>query len=347
MRRVAGRSLLLGLVWLVGCAHVDPKPDYARVAQVVEQRTSAASVYDPADEALVADRVSGLLRPTLTIENAVRIALLNNPGFQAGFATLGASRADVVQSTLLTNPSLTFGFEFPDGGGRSKIIASWAQQVADLWQIPVRKKIAEAELERTLLATARRGIDLVAETKTRCYRLLALQQSEKVLREARALAEQSLHVAQAQLEAGEVSQFDLSLVRAALVDVDLELLTLERDRRAAEIDLARSLGLTRMPPTWTLSDDLPGTQSTLADDAELIAAALDQRLDARAALLAVGAAENELIRQHLRIFPDLTLGADFERPDQRTLPGRKIIADTIRSSIAAGKLTAPTIQSRG
>jgi outer membrane protein, heavy metal efflux system len=222
-----------------------------------------------------------------------------------------------------------------------------SQQIADLWQIPVRKKIAAAELERTLLVTARRGIELVADVKIRCYRLLALQRNAETLREGRAVAEQAMKLAQAQLAAGEVSQFDVSLARAALLDVDLELMSLERERQAAAIELARILGLSREPHEWILADELPAPQIELPDDAELIAAALLQRLDARAALLAVDGAGNELTRQYLRFFPDLTLGLDFERPDQKTLPGRKILADTVRSSIAAGTLTVPSIQSRG
>jgi outer membrane protein, heavy metal efflux system len=79
----------------------------------------------------------------------------------------------------------------------------------------------------------------------------------------------------------------------------------------------------------------------------LIAAALDQRLDVRAALFAVRAAEDELIHQCLRFIPDLSVGIDLERMEQRALPGRKVLADTLRSSIAAGQLTAPSIQSRG
>ena len=102
-----------------------------------------------------------------------------------------------------------------------------------------------------------------------------------------------------------------------------------------------------MPQAWALVDNLPAPRPELPDDAELIAAALEQRLDARAGFLAVAAAENEITRQRLRVFPDLAFGVDFERPEQPTLPGRKILADTVRSSIAAGKLTAPSIQSRG
>ena len=41
------------------------------------------------------------------------------------------------------------------------------------------------------------------------------------------------------------------------------------------------------------------------------------------------------------------MGLEAERPDRRALPGRKILADTARESLAAGAPTAPTIQSRG
>jgi cobalt-zinc-cadmium efflux system outer membrane protein len=344
----AAHSLaLLAVIAFHGCARVDPKPDYTRVSQVVGERTGYTDVYDPSADTLIAKQVTALLHEPLTVDRAVRLALLNNPAFQAAFATLGASRADVVQSALLTNPSFSLAVAFPDGGGRSRINAGFAQQIADLWQIPVRRKIAAAELERTLLATSRRGLELVAEVRVRCYRLLAAQRGETTLRETRALAARATEVARSQLAAGEVSQLDVNLASAALLDVDLELAALDRERRTAVAELGRVLGLAREPQSWTLADELPAPPAELPDDAELIADALGQRLDARAAFLAVTAAEDELLRQYLRVFPDVTLGAELERVEARALPGRKVLADTVRSSIAAGKLTAPSIQSRG
>jgi len=343
--RIGAGILLIGL--FIGCARVDPQPDYRRVAEVVGARTGYADVYDPSGDAHAAQQVAELLREPLTVQAAVRVALLNNPAFQAQFAALGASRADLVQSALLTNPSVSLGFQFPDGGGRSKLSAGLAQQIADLWQIPVRKKIAATDLERALLATARQGIQLVAEAKTRSYRLLALQRSATMLREGRALAERATQLAEAQVRGGEASQFDLNLARAALLDVDLELLALQRDEQTARLELAHTLGLSRASVEWTLADDWPADAPQLPDDAELIATALLQRLDARAALLEVDSATDEVLRQYARIIPDATLGLDLERPDNRALPGRKLLADTVRSSIGAGQLTAPSIQSRG
>jgi outer membrane protein TolC len=74
---------------------------------------------------------------------------------------------------------------------------------------------------------------------------------------------------------------------------------------------------------------------------------MEQRLDARAAASEVHAADDELALQYRRLFPNVELGFASERNDRRALPGRDLLADTARASVAAGRLTAPTIASRG
>ncbi len=71
-----------------------------------------------------------------------------------------------------------------------------------------------------------------------------------------------------------------------------------------------------------------------------------QRLDARAAAMKVRGAEDEIERQYLRIFPNVTLGVEWERTERRALSRRHVLADTARASVANGRLTAPSIQSR-
>ena len=49
------------------------------------------------------------------VAEAIQVCLLNNPGLQAAFLDIGMARADVVQSGLLSNPSLTALVRFPTG----------------------------------------------------------------------------------------------------------------------------------------------------------------------------------------------------------------------------------------
>lgn len=60
----------------------------------------------------------------------------------------------------------------------------------------------------------------------------------------------------------------------------------------------------------------------------------------------VQAAEDEIKHQYLNIFPNVTLGVEWERPERQSAPGRKVLADTVRASVANGRLTAPSIQPR-
>lgn len=332
---------------ITGCVSVDPRPDYARAGRLIRERTAADAVYDPAEEEHAAEQVHERLADGLTVDEAVDVALLNSPSLRASFQALGASCADVVQAGLLTNPSLSFGMQFAEGGGRPKLNLGFAQQVADLWQIPVRKKIAEANLEQVLSDVAGQGLAIAAEARRGCYRLLAAKRVLTIVRDGRDLAERARTLAHAQLQAGEVSRLDVSLARVAVLNIDQELLGLERAETAARLELARTLGLSRVDTAWELNGELPRPKASLPDDADLVAAALLQRFDARSAMAQVNRAEEELSLEYLKVLPDVTLGVDFERPEQRSLPGRKILADTVRSSIGAGQLTAPSIQSRG
>lgn len=99
-------------------------------------------------------QVNALLLDGITAYEAVRIALLNNKAFQSQFQDIGVSRSELVKSALFTNPSLSFSARALEGGGRANLSFGLAQELVDLWQIPVRKRIAKDKLESTVLAVA-------------------------------------------------------------------------------------------------------------------------------------------------------------------------------------------------
>lgn len=331
---------------LGSCVAVDAKPDWNRTGDLIMERTGAEEVYDPGSEAVLEERISELLSEGATRDEAVQIALLNNKGLHAAFETIGASRSDVIQSGLLSNPNLSLSVRFPEGGGRSNLTAGFAQQIVDLWQIPVRKQVAEAELEQVVLSVADQALRLSVEVRQAYDRLMAFEQTEALTQENLELAERSLQLAQARFDAGEVGQVDVNLARTNLINIQLEAIAVRRDRQQARNALARLMALSRSSLDWTLDGTWPEPPAEIDDDQALLLFALQNRLDARAEALRIQAAEAELERQYRNVFPNITLGLEAERPERRALPGRKVLADTARSSVAAGKLTAPSIQSR-
>lgn len=328
----------------IGCAKVEPAADFERAAQLIQERTGSPDVFDPLTEQAVSERVDTLLSDGLTVEEAVQIALLNNRGLQSAFQEIGVSRAEVVQSGLLTNPSFSMIFRLPESGGRPNSEFSLGQQLVDLWQIPVRRQIAEAQLEAAILDVAQRAINLATDVRIRAYELLALDQAEAALRESLRLVESSLQIAQRQLDAGTVSPLDVNLTRSSVIQVRVELIALERERRVTAIALARLMNLSRRPELLNIEDRLP--PPTAVADNELLVFAMRQRLDARQVELRARQAEAELKREYLTVFPSLELGFNVEVSNRQSLPGRNLLADTARASIANGGLTAPDIDSR-
>jgi len=161
------------------------------------------------------------------------------------------------------------------------------------------------------------------------------------------LTERSETLTQSRFAAGEVGRLDVNLARANLLDVQRELLATQRDRALARDELAHVLGLSRYDRDWNLSGRLAVDRVPPADENALLVTAMSRRLDARVAAMRVEAAQQELVQQVLAAFPDATVGFELERSEQRTVPGRHLLADTARASIANGQLTAPDIQSRG
>ncbi|MGB9626510.1 MAG: TolC family protein, partial [Phycisphaerae bacterium] len=312
------------LLIAVGCATVDPKGDYGRASQLIAERSGNRESYEPPADALVAEKMAALLADGLTTDKAVRVALLNNPALQSAFHEIGASRADLVQSGLLTNSSFSLLPQFAEGGGRAKLTMGFGQELVDLWQIPVRRKIAEAQLEQVVLRVVQQAVDLTAEVKAQSYRLLALQQAEEIANENVALVEKSLKAAEDRFAAGETGQLDVNLVRTNLQETRLQRMDIQRQRRLAETALANTLGMSRWERPWVLRDELPTAVPPAPDERAMLVFAMTERLDARAAALRVRAAEEELRQQYLKVLPSLVAGVEWERPDRKALPGRKI-----------------------
>lgn len=334
-------------VGLSGCAVTDPKRDYQRAGTLISERIGVAQVYDPSDNASIDKRINELLAGGLSTSEAQQIALLNNAEFQSLIAEIGASRAEVAQSALLTNPTVSLGLQFPEAGGLSDITVGFAQQLADLWQIPIRRKLAQNQLERTILAAGHRAVELAAEVRTRCYRVMALDQAVAFAAENLELVQHAVALSEARFKAGEASEFDIILARSGVLDVREDLILTRGALESARFDLAQILGLSTRVDEIHLNETLSTAPTPLPSLNELLDAALEHRFDVRLACFDVLRAEGELRLECRRFLPDVQLGVAFERGEQRNLPERKILADTARASIAAGTLTAPSIQSRG
>ena len=137
----------VALLLLSGCASFSPDGGFGTVEQAVSSRTGQTTQWvrspDAGDSVQV--RVGELLARPISADDAVRIALLNNAGLQADYASLGIAEAELVQASRWrgprprrarapTTPSV-FGTWRPPTPGKSRLRERrGVQEVAGQWE---------------------------------------------------------------------------------------------------------------------------------------------------------------------------------------------------------------------
>jgi len=313
---------------------------------LIGDRTGVEAVYDPDVAVPSVGEIETVLADGLTVDEAVRLALLNNRRLQAEFMAIGVAKADLVQAGLLSNPTLAFSAQFPEGGGRSNIQASLAQNIAELWQIPKRKAAADAGLNETILRVAHFATNLAQQTKIDYYRAKSAEDLFAVAEKNLELVSKSFEAVRAQREAGSASLLDENLARGEVLTAELGVRNARLAAANAKRALARQLSLSQNVSALSLVDSLPEFSEPTPDAEDAIELARQSRLDIQAVKQSVQSLLARMELEKRKVFPDLTMGPSLERPDRRATPGRDVAADFVRSSLANGAITAPDIQSR-
>ncbi|MHC4444771.1 MAG: TolC family protein, partial [Planctomycetota bacterium] len=344
--KILSVALVLGFIFLTGCATVDPRSDYDMAAEQITQTTGQPEVYQPGDDEVVVRKVEELLEGGITVDEAVQICLLNNPHLQAAFFEIGMARADVVQSGLLSNPSLGLSLRLPSGGGLANLMGGISQNIADLWQIPARTREAGRSLDRAILVIAREAADLASDTKKAYYQVVGADRLYQISKENQSVASDLLDMVLVRRKAGAASVLDVNLSRGMALETELAVESARLALADARRELAELLGLTMDVSGLALLEGFPEIPSEMPDDDILIDLACVYCLEMQAARQEVAAAEARLEQEYSRIFPSVKIGVSFEREAAQSQGGRDILADTARASIANGGLAAPDIQPR-
>ena len=339
-RRGAGVAALAALA-LAGCATADPAATVSATGRTLAAK-GIAGVDWRRDEAAVADALAlsrELLAAPLTAESAAEVALLRSPALQAALAELGVAQADLAQATRLANPGLSFSTL--KGGGHEQTTTGLFADVVDWLTQPLRKRLAEGELERVKLEVGAAVLEQVIAAK---LALVELQAAE-ALAERLAVIEQidraAADYAQALRAAGNLTALERANAEAGWAETWGEAGEARAEAARRREAVVRALGLSGVE-TWSVAplEDLPPAPEV--GPAELEAFAVDERLDLAAARWAVDALERaRKLHRRTRWLPvGVELGWERERDiAETTIEGPTVelalpIFDTGRASLA-------------
>jgi len=282
------------LVALGGCATVNPGPDYERARGEVQAATGAEGLYRPDEHEQVAEQVDILLREGLTVQESVKVALLNNRDLQALLFEIGVSRADAVQAGLLSNPSLDALVRFPVGGGSTASEAGLLMNFIEFWQIPARKRLAEDQLERTVLGIAHTATRVAARSKVAYFSAVAALAAHAVAEENHDTAREFLELTLARQEAGAATEVDVNAARSESLEQEVRVRQARFDVFESKRQVALVLGLDVDPSGLELVDALLIAPDATLELENLLALSAAHRLDLQAAAKGVEVAQHAL-----------------------------------------------------
>ena len=298
------KAALLTLAFAVGsasCASTSPKDGFRDLANQVEKQSGHRVQWNQGgdDDKKVADALTKLLANEMTVDQAVQVALLNNPTLQATYEELSIAQADVVQAGLLKNPVFSASITTAERDQLDpNLIFGVTQDFLDLLMLPARKKVAKGQFEQVRLRLVDDVLELASRTRAAYFMLQGAMQVVAMREVIAQAADAAIELTTRQHEAGNINDLDLANEAASFEQIKLDLARSQTDAIGAREDLAKLLGLwadaagnfriaaklPELPKEEVVLDRLEG--SAIARRADLAAAMQQARTLAYAASLA-------------------------------------------------------------
>ncbi|WP_068471055.1 TolC family protein [Candidatus Protochlamydia phocaeensis] len=282
-QKLSAAVLLAAL--LSNCTRL-PQQNEEYVSGLVQDRIAKNTCWQKAchQDPAIAEFIQNAVSQTLSVDQAVQVALLNNPRLQEAFEEIGIAQADLIEAGLLSNPVFEGFMRYPDAK-RAKIDAeiSVMQNFLDVFLIPLKRRLASAELQQTLYETSSKILDLSFEVEETYYALVAAYQRRDLLKMMIELADIANQIALAQIQVGTIYKLDLQLRTAQYLEKTVELADAERALIQLKEKLNSLMGLASGKVCWTVENELPYIPSSEPNLDCLESIAFYERLDIQAA----------------------------------------------------------------
>ncbi|MCD6706159.1 MAG: TolC family protein [Thiobacillus sp.] len=316
LTRVALSAALLG-----GCASFSPDGGFDAVQSATRSHIEKDVVWarDDASRSQTRARVDALLEKPLSADDAVQIALLNNPGLQAAFNTLGIAEADRVAAGRLPNPGFSIGRL--TRGSEVEWERSLHLNLARLLTMPMRADIEQRLFEQTRRGLVLEVLRLAAETRRAWVAAVAAGQTAQYQQQAMEAAEAGAELARRMAQVGNWSKLKQAREQAFYADAAVAAARAEQAKGQARERLVRLMGLDH-GGSVQLPDRLPDLPEALPRLPEIEQQAMDSRLDLQTVKLQTEAlAKNLGLTRSTRFINVLELGiinnGSSEAPQQR------------------------------
>ncbi|MGO4474834.1 TolC family protein [Massilia sp. 2TAF26] len=275
----------LALAVLAGCTTVAPDGGFGSVAGTAHSHIGAEPRLARDDAAVreLAQSVQAMLGKPLGMDDAVKVAVLANPGLQASYWKVGIAQADLAQAGRLPNPVLDF--KHVSNAGDIAIERTFTVNLVRLLTLPLASRLEAQRFEQVKLEVAREIERHARDTRIAWVEAVAANQALEYARQVDAAAEASAELAGRMARVGNMSQLDLAREQLFHAETGAALARAGKTAVAAREKLTRLLGLWGKDAQYSLPAHLPELPAAPASLVDVERLALSQRLDVQAARL--------------------------------------------------------------
>ena len=303
--------------WLAGCATFSDDAGFAAVERITKEKIGKDVKWarSDGDQDTITSRVAELLSKSLTADDAVQIALLNNRGLQADFAELGFAEASMVGASRLPNPG--FSFIRTKRGDEIEIERGLHFNLVKLLTLPLAAKVEAQRFELAKGNATVAAIRLANETRKTYFQAVAAEETVRYMRKVREVAEASAEMARRMASVGNWSRLQQAREQGFYADAALNVARAEQASIRSRESLTRLLGLWGKQTAFTLPERLPDLPKVPDERPDIEQRAMQTRLDVMGAKLsAQSLASNLGLSKATRFINVLEIGVTKETSNE-------------------------------
>jgi hypothetical protein len=305
--RFAGAAAAVAL--MAGCASVDIDRAVQETNRATTGFTQGKLELGRTDQQRRARRqlTDQLLAKPLEMDDAVQLALANSAALQELIARRWSDMAAAQQSGRIANPIFTF--ERLRLGDELELGRLLSFGLLDLLTLPQRNAISRNQIAQSGIQLSIDVVDEVSQVRQAWVRAVSARQTLGYAEQVEKAAQASAELARRMQQAGNFSKLQRARQHAFYADAAARLASAENAAAAAREELSRLLGLDdSQVGQLKLPARLPDLPRQPQAPADVMAAAIQQRLDVRLARLQLDVAGQAQGLSLLNRLVDVELG---------------------------------------
>jgi cobalt-zinc-cadmium efflux system outer membrane protein len=288
-------SLLIGATILFSCCARSEAANHKKTAEGILSRTGK-SVQPRNGEAKSSLPPGVSLDRPLSAEDAVGIAVWNNPQLRADLATIGLAEADLIDAGLLRNPRLDV--LIPVGAKPFELLLNLPVEV--FWQRPRRVAASQQALDQLAQSLIQNGLNTARDARWAHADVVQAMERTAVAKQSAELRERVSQLTEARLRAGDIGELETIAAKTESASAAEQFVRFEHDVQLATERLRATLGFSVERPSLRV-DSLPAKTELPPPIEALLKKAMEARPDLRAAELAIATATKRAKWERSRI----------------------------------------------